>query len=366
MKDEELLYTIALSMVPQVGPITAKELIKCIGSAEEVMKSTEKTLLRVAGVGRHISVQIRTNHNLQRAEQELNFIRKHNIKAITYLEAEYPVRLKRCADAPLILYAKGISTLESRYVIAMVGSRLATSYGKGICREFIQDLVELNPIIVSGLAYGIDITAHKEALVAGLETIAVVGHGLDCIYPSTHRSVAKEIMQQGALVSEFYSEIKPDRENFPARNRIIAGMSDAVIVVEAREQGGALITAEMASQYNRDVFAFPGRINDLQSKGCLSLIKNNTAQLISSAKEFKELMNWNTMERKSIQKSLFIDLNEEERKIIELLITFNKNMHLDSLMQQLNWRNSKLNEVLLQLEIKGLVKCLPGKLYGLC
>ncbi len=366
MMDEELVYIIALSMVPQVGPITAKELIKSIGSAEEVIKSNERTLLRVAGVGQHISKQIRSKNYLQRAEQEFNFIQKNNIRAITYLDAEYPIRLKQCVDSPLILYIKGNSNLENRYVISIVGSRMATEYGKGICRDFIQGIKELNPIVVSGLAYGIDITAHKESLTAGLDTIAVVGHGLDRIYPFTHRSVAQEIIQQGALVSEFFSEVKPDRENFPARNRIIAGMSDAVIVVEAREQGGALITAEIANHYNRDVFAFPGRIHDLQSKGCLSLIKNNLAQLISSSDEFRAQMGWNYSEKKAIQKSLFIDLNEEERKIIEMLITSNKDIHLDHLMQQLNWRNSKLNEVLLHLEIKGLVKCLPGKSYCLC
>jgi len=361
-----MLYTIALSMVPQVGPVTARELIRVLGSAETVLKSTERTLQKVNGVGPALASKIKASKFLIRAEEELNFIEKHKIRAISFQDNDYPVRLKRCSDSPIVIYAKGSSILENRHVIAMVGSRLATDYGKGICREFIQDLIPYNPIIVSGLAYGIDITSHKEALRAGLETLAVVGHGLDRMYPSSHRGIALDIIKQGALITEFCSGVKPDRENFPARNRIIAGLSDAVIVVEAREQGGALITAEIANSYNRDVFAFPGRTYDPQSKGCLNLIRNNTAQIISSADEFIQNIGWGESKSASLQRKMFIDLNEDENKLIQYLILENKNVHFDQLMQHLEWKHSKLATVILQLEINGLLKSLPGSMYRLC
>jgi len=364
--EQEMLYTIALSMVPQVGPVTARALIKTLGSAETVLKSTERTLQKVNGVGPGLASKIKASQFLKRAEIEIEFIQKHHIKAISFQDNDYPIRLKRCADSPIVIYCKGSSNLENRHVIAMIGSRLATDYGKGICKEFIQDLIPHNPIIVSGLAYGIDITSHKEALRAGLETLAVVGHGLDQMYPSSHRGVAMEIMQQGALISEFYSGIKPDRENFPARNRIIAGLSDAVIVIEAREQGGALITADIANSYNRDVFAFPGRTYDAQSKGCIHLIRNNIAQIISSAEDFVQSLGWGEIQQANVQRKLFIDLNEDENKLIQFLILENKKVHFDQILYHLNWKHSKLAAVLLQLEISGLVKSLPGSLYRLC
>lgn len=364
--EQEMIYTIALSMVPQVGPVTAKELIKSIGSAEEVLKSSERILQKVPGVGPHLSNQLKTKNFLERAEQEMRFLEKHKIRALSFQDNDYPIRLKRCNDSPIVIYAKGNSNLENRHVIAMVGSRLATDYGKGICREFIQDLRAFNPIIVSGLAYGIDINSHKEALRAGLETLAVVGHGLDRMYPSSHRGIALEIINHGALISEFYSGVKPDRENFPARNRIIAGLSDAVIVVEAREQGGALITADIANSYNRDVFAFPGRINDTQSKGCINLIRNNVAQIVSSAEEFIQNVGWGDAQQLSIQKKMFIELNEVENELVQYLISENSKVHFDQILNHLNWRHSKLSSTLLQLEISGLVKSMPGSMYRLC
>lgn len=364
--EEDLLYTIALSMVHQVGPKTAKELIKTIGSAELVLKSKARTLLQVNGVGPSVAESLRKSEVLERAEQELNFINKHNIRAIIYTDADYPFRLKRCADGPLVIYVKGNSNLENRKVIALVGSRLATEYGKGICKEFIQEIKNYNPIIVSGLAYGIDIAAHKEALNAGLETFAVVGHGLDKLYPSSHRSIALEIINQGALISEFYSGIKPDRENFPARNRIIAGLSDAVVVVEARDQGGALITADIANSYNRDVFAFPGRINDAQSAGCNSLIKNNIAQMLCSASEFIANLGWGEAQQNAIQKKLFTEISDDEKEIVQYLISENNRAHFDKILNHLNWKHSKLVTVLLQLEINGLVKSMPGSMCILC
>jgi DNA processing protein len=364
--EKEIVSLIRLSMTPHVGPVTAKELIKYIGSAEEVLKSSETKLMRVAGVGPNIAREIFQNNLQERAVQEVRFIEKHGIDLYAFNSIHYPMRLKRCADSPVLLYAKGNASLESKHVIAMVGSRMATDYGRGICAEFIQEIKAYNPIIISGLAYGIDICAHKEALKAGLQTIAVVGHGLDRIYPSSHRQIAMDIIEQGALISEFHSEVKPDRENFPARNRIIAGMSDAVVVVEAREQGGALITAEMANSYNRDVFAFPGRVHDTQSKGCINLIRTNIAQVICNGREMIEAMAWDEISNVNIQRKLFINLNEEENSIVQYLIRQNMHTHFDDLLNYFEWKSSKLASVLLQLEFSGVIKSLPGKMYRLC
>lgn len=364
--DTELLSLIALSMTPHVGPVTAKELIKTIGTASEVLSSSDTKLMRVAGVGQTIVKEIKQNNFIARAEQELAFIQKHNINLVAFNTNEYPNRLRRCADSPVLLYSKGNSPLESKHMVAIVGSRMATDYGRGLCREFIQEIKAFDPIIVSGLAYGIDICAHKEALNAGLKTIAVVGHGLDRIYPQTHRPIAMDIINQGALLTEFHSEIKPDRENFPARNRIIAGMCDAVVVIEAREQGGALITAEMASSYNRDVFAFPGRVYDSQSRGCINLIKNNIAQVICSGNEMIEALAWDDYAHANIQRKMFINLSEEENSIVQHLIRQNMHTHFDDLLNYFEWKNSKLASILLQLELSGVIKALPGKMYRLC
>lgn len=364
--EKELLSLIALSMTPHVGPVTAKELIKNIGSAKEVLLSSESKLMRVAGVGPSIAREIKQNNLLSRAEQELKFIEKHHIDVYAFYEEMYPNRLKRCSDAPVLLYSKGNAKFDMKHAIAMVGSRLATDYGRGICKEFIQEIKAYNPIIISGLAYGIDICAHKEALYAGLQTIAVVGHGLDRIYPDSHRQIAMDIIEQGALITEFHSGVKPDRENFPARNRIIAGLSDAVIVVEAREQGGALITAEMANSYNRDVFAFPGRIHDLQSKGCNNLIKNNIAQVLCNGRELIEALSWDEVTPANIQRKMFINLTEEENSIVQFLIRQNMHTHFDDLLNYFEWKSSKMASILLQLEFSGIVKALPGKMYRLC
>lgn len=364
--DTELLSLIALSMTPHVGPVTAKELIKNLGSAKEVLQSSDTKLMRVAGVGQTIVKEIKQNNFLARAEQELAFIQKHQINLFPFNSMDYPNRLRRCTDSPVLLYTKGNAPLETKHMIAMVGSRMATDYGRGLCREFIQEIKPFDPIIVSGLAYGIDICAHKEALNAGLKTIAVVGHGLDRIYPATHRPIAMDILQQGALVTEFHSEVKPDRENFPARNRIIAGLCDAVVVVEAREQGGALITAEMASSYNRDVFAFPGRVNDSQSRGCINLIKNNIAQILCSGNELVQALAWDDYAQANVQRKMFIHLSEEENSIVQHLIRQNMHTHFDDLLNHFEWKNSKLASLLLQLELSGVIKALPGKMYRLC
>ncbi len=363
---EEKVYEIALSMVPGLGPVGLKDLLSAFGSAKKVLESNAKKLQTVNGIGPLTAEKIKSSNFLEQAEAEIKFCDTHKINILSYFNDEhYPRNLKNCYDAPVILYHKGNVFTERRLLIAMVGTRAATEYGKQLCVELIQVLKQYNPVIISGLAYGIDVQAHKEALRAGLDTIAIVGHGLDSIYPKVHYDIAKEIVNQGAIITEFTKGVKPDRENFPARNRIIAGMCDVIIVVEAREQGGALITAELANSYQRDVFTFPGRIYDKQSKGCHYLLKQNIASILTEPADIIELLNLNIEKKPAIQKTLFVDLNVDERALVEHLIYHNSEQSLDDLMIHLQWPISKLSSVLLNLELNGLIKALPGKSYKL-
>lgn len=363
---EDKVYEIALSMVPGLGPVGLKDLLKAFGSAKSVLNSNVRKLQTVNGIGPLTAEKIKSSNFLEQAEKEIHFCEQHKINILSYFnDHHYPKNLKNCYDAPVILYHRGNVFTENRLLIAMVGTRAATDYGKHLCKEVIRVLKEFNPVIISGLAYGIDVQAHKEALKAGLDTIAIVGHGLDSIYPKTHYDIARNIVNQGAIITEFTKGVKPDRENFPARNRIIAGMCDVLIVVEAREQGGALITAELANSYQRDVFTFPGRIYDKQSQGCNYLIKQNIASIIIEPEEIVQLLNLDINKKANVQKQLILDLNDEERMLVNQIIKSNNEANLDDLMFQLNWPISKLSTVLLNLEINGLIKALPGKSYKL-
>lgn len=363
---EDKVYEIALSMVPGLGPVGLKDLLAAFGSAQKVLDANVRKLQSVNGIGPLTAEKIKSSNFIEQAEREIEFCKNHKINILSYFnDNRYPKNLKNCYDAPVILYHRGNVFTERRLLIAMVGTRAATDYGKHLCKELIRVLKDHNPIIVSGLAYGIDVQAHKEALKAGLDTIAIVGHGLDSIYPKTHYDIAKDIVNQGAIITEFTKGVKPDRENFPARNRIIAGMCDVLIVVEAREQGGALITAELANSYQRDVFTFPGRIYDKQSKGCHYLLKQNIASILTEPEDIIQLLNLDIVQKSSVQKQLFIDLNDDERTLVEHIIHRNSEVSLDDLMIQLRWPISKLSMVLLNLEINGLIKALPGKSYKL-
>lgn len=363
---EDKVYEIALSMVPGLGPVGLKDLLAAFGSAKKVLDANVRKLQSVNGIGPLTAEKIRSSNFIEQAEKEIEFCENHKINILSYFnDSRYPKNLKNCYDAPVILYHRGNVFTEQRLLIAMVGTRAATDYGKHLCKELIRVLKDYNPVIISGLAYGIDVQAHKEALKAGLDTIAIVGHGLDSIYPKTHYDVAKEIVNQGAIITEFTKGVKPDRENFPARNRIIAGMCDVLIVVEAREEGGALITAELANSYQRDVFTFPGRIYDKQSKGCHYLLKQNIASILTEPEDIVQLLNLDIKQKTSIQKQLFLDLNEDERLLVDQIIHRDNEVSLDDLMIQLRWPISKLSTVLLNLEINGMIKALPGKSYKL-
>jgi DNA processing protein len=363
---EDIVYEIALSMVPGLGPVGQKDLISSFGTAKKVLAANANMLQRVHGIGKLTAEKITSSNFLKEAQNEIDFCEKHKINILSFFQDDrYPKTLLNCYDAPIILYHRGNVFTEKRLLIAMVGTRAATDYGKHLCAELMQVLKEFNPIIVSGLAYGIDVQSHKEALKAGLDTIAVVGNGLDTIYPKVHYDIAKDIVNQGAIITEFTKGVKPDRENFPARNRIIAGMCDVLVVVEAREEGGALITAELANSYQKDVFAFPGRIYDKQSRGCNYLLRQNLATILTEPYEIVQMLNLELKKTKQIQPSLFNELNDDEKILIQCLIENSSELGLDDLMLKLNWPMSKLSMVLLNLELGGHIKSLPGKSYKL-
>lgn len=368
MNDNDLTYKIGISLIPGIGPITAKKLIAYSGSLKGVFMQSQKNLKKIPGIGEQLSKNISDKSILDKAEKEKEFINEFNIKSFFYLDKTYPEKLKQCEDAPVMLFQKGNGNLNSPKTISIVGTRNATQSGKEICDSFIDDLSRKHPetLIVSGLAYGIDITAHKAALRNGLETAAVLGHGLKTLYPSAHRSIARKIIEQGALITDFLSEESPERNNFVKRNRIIAGLADATIVVESGRKGGALITADIANSYNRDVFAFPGRISDPYSKGCNRLIISHKAALIESVEDLEYIMGWKTNKNKpsEIQKELFSELEEDEKTIVDLLSQHGE-LTLDQITIHVNSPVSKVSSLLLSLEFKGLVKSLPGKLYKL-
>ena len=363
---DDLIYKIALTLIPGVGSVNGKSLVAYCGGVRAVFLEKKRALLKIPGIGEQ-TVNAITNHNVfDRAEEEIRFIRHKNITPLFYLEKDYPVRLKQCHDSPLMLYYKGTADLNVPKVVAMVGTRNATEYGRDMCRKIIEGLVEQNVLLISGLAYGIDTWSHKAALENKLETIGVLGHGLDRVYPYANRTLAEKMLESGGLLSEYMSNTLPDRENFPMRNRIIAGMSDAVIVVEAAETGGALITAEIANSYNRDVFAIPGRIGDLHSEGCNKLIKINKAALLQSAKDIIYLMNWNDVKgnKKSMQRQLFVNLSSDEELIVETLKE-KGDLDIDTLLIETAMMPAKAASVLLNMEFEGIIRCLPGKVYRL-
>lgn len=365
---EKLKFRIGITLINGVGNNLAKNLIAYLGSEEAVFKETPKALSKIPGIGSSLAKEI-INHKeaLVRAEKEIEFILKNKIQYLYYADKNYPFRLKECPDAPLILFTKTARNLNDGKFVSVVGTRNATAYGKEICNHFIQTLAAVpNLAVVSGLAYGIDICAHKAALDNHLPTLGVIAHGLDKIYPPTHRSVAVRMLDKGGLVTEYLSNTNPDRPNFVQRNRIIAGLSDAVVVVESGIKGGALITAGLANDYNRDVFTFPGRIHDEWSKGCNKLIQQNRAALIHSADDFTRLMGWEdtlSPQKQIVQTELFVNLSDEEMQIFTVIRKHPDGIHVNELSILSAMPYSKLTALLLQMEFKGLVKCLPGNVY---
>ncbi len=368
MNKEALRSLIALTFIPNIGPILSKNLVSYCGSIENVFKSNKARLEKVPGIGETLATAILEHTAFERADKELEFMEKNNVKAITFFDEEYPRRFKMIDSCPMVLYSQGIISLNIPKVIAIVGTRKITSYGKELCNKLIEDLAERGVLVVSGMAYGIDICAHNAAVKNNLQTVGILAHGLDRLYPLIHKPTAMKMMENGGLITDYPSGTNPDRENFVQRNRIIAGLSDAVIIVESAEKGGSLLTATFASNYNRDVFAFPGRVNDIYSKGCHYIIKRNLATMIESADDLIYNMDWNedAKPKKSKQSALsFVDLTDEQKILFDILGKYDEGLDIDSITIEANIPGGKVSGILLQMEFAGIIKSLPGKIFQL-
>lgn len=361
---EKRICEIALSLLSGIGPVKAKTLVSHVGSVEGIFKEKEKSLGLIPGIGTSIVKSLNRKECLERAEKELAFIEKYKLGFYYYQDENYPAKLKFCEDGPIVLFTKGNVNFKKKNV-AIVGTRKATTYGKTITRELIAQLADQDIQIVSGLAYGIDIEAHKAALANNVPTLAVLGHGLDLIYPAAHKSTAKLMLENGGLVTEFLSNSAGDTSNFVKRNRIVAGLCDATVVIESAISGGSLITANMANDYNRDVFAFPGNVDQEYSKGCNSLIQHDKAHLITNASDLIKIMGWRQSEKSEpVQTQLFAELNDEEDKIVGVLRERGE-VDIDNLSFASQMTSGILSMHLFNLELKGLVRVAPGKKYSL-
>lgn len=373
MTEQETLYAIALSFVPRLNLLSRKMLFEKMGSATEIYEQRQhlKEIIPHANESTLEALAMMDIH-LKRAEEELAFAQAGHIQCIGYNDEAYPARLRECPDAPLLLYYRGTASLNAQHIISIVGTRQITPYGKDLCREFAKELKQLCPdaLVVSGLAYGVDIHSHRATLEQGMETVGVLAHGLDQIYPRMHRDTAVQMVQHGGLLTEFPSRSTAEKLHFVQRNRIVAGMADATIVVESAKKGGSLITAEISEDYGRDVFAFPGRVGDTYSEGCNLLIKSNRAGLITSAEDFVKAMGWETecnlrkQVSEGLQQELFPDLTDEEQRIVKALSgTESKQINILSVETALPI--SKLTSLLFGLEMKGVVRLLSGGCYRL-
>jgi len=364
----ETLYKVAFSFLNGLGSINARKVIAYSGGVEAFFKTSKNELLKVPGIGKIIIQKLDRDSALRSAEEELKFIDENNIRVIFYLDESYPQRLLNCPDSPTTLYYKGNVDFNASRVLSVVGTRNATGYGRDNCEKVIKILASHSEktTIVSGLAYGIDICAHKAAMKYKLPTVAVVGHGFHLMYPAQHRKYADEIIHSGGILTEFTSKSVIDPRHFVRRNRIVAGMSDATLVMESARKGGSLTTAEIANSYNRDVFAFPGRAGDTYSQGCNHLIKTNQAHLIESVADIEYILGWenSVLKTDAVQSKMFLELSDEEELIIGLLSEEGK-IGIDMLSVKLNLPMSKVSSLLLKMEFDGLVRALPGKIYSL-
>lgn len=366
MSDERLSF-LALHFIPGIGDRLVKQLVSYCGSAEKIFKTPKGKLLKIPGIGPVAAESIKNGAPFHEAEKELRKAEKEETEILFYTDKKYPSRLKQIEDAPSLLYFKGNINLNHPKMVAIVGTRQATEYGKEMVNKIIEELTPHKAVIISGLAYGIDIQAHKQALKNNLSTLGVMGSGMDVIYPAVHKETAKKMISNGGLLTENRFGTKPDAHNFPARNRIIAGMCDALIVVEAAEKGGALITAEIANSYSKDVFAIPGSLGLTYSEGCNKLIRNNKASLFTSVKDIEYILNWSSANVEGERERPFdLDsLDEGERTIVTLLQEKKTPMMIDDIAHQTDLPPGFLASLLLALEFKEIVKSFPGKMFGL-
>lgn len=371
----DILYRVALTLIPNIGPVQAKLLLQCC-EPEEIFHAKKRFLEKIEGIGPVKAQAIRDFNNFSRAEKEIRFMEKYRITPLFLTDEDYPKRLLNCYDSPTLLYYKGTANLNAARIINIIGTRNNTDYARQLIEKLVKELAANKVTIMSGLAFGVDALAHKAALKNGLPTIGVLAHGLDKMYPPEHAPLAKDmIAHQGGLLTEFKSGTKPDKHHFPSRNRVVAGCCDATIVIETDRKGGSMITAELANGYNRDVFAFPGRISDTKSSGCNYLISTNKAQLLQSAEDLLQLMGWEDewetdpgqgkkKGRSKIQKELFIELTKEEKAIIAILQE-HEAVHIDELNFKSGISNGAVAAAILRLELENVIVSLPGKIYRL-
>jgi DNA processing protein len=360
------LHQIALTYVKNVGPAIAKSMVSYFGSVERIFTVPKAKLLEIPGITANRLTQLGLPEAMQKAEMELKFIEKNNIEVLFYTDPRYPKRLKNCADSPILLYGKGNMELNNRRVISIVGTRNATEYGRHLCRQLVEELQPYNVLIVSGLALGIDVCAHKECVKLDVPTVGVLAHGLDMLYPGQNKATAEKMLENGGLLTEYPSCTNPDRQHFPERNRIVAGMADATVVIEAGLKGGALITAEIANSYNRDVYTFPGRVGDEFSEGCNFLLRHNKASMLVNPADLAYSLGWEKDEGAVVgqqQIALPIDLSNEEQMIFETIREHKQPLAIDDLTIKTNLPMSRLAMNLLNMEMQGYIRSLPGKTY---
>lgn len=363
MTENSLLFALALQNVSKIGDITAKKLIHHCGSAEAVLKEKKNNLLKIDGIGSIVISDLFNKHHLLEAEQELHFIKANNIVCHYFMDDSYPERLRHCIDGPIVLFQSGNITLKEQHIISIVGTRKITTHGIAQCEKLVEELSPYNPIIVSGFAYGTDITAQKAALKNNLQTIGCLAHGMNQIYPKVHKKYMVDIERHGGFFTDFWSTDEFDRNNFLKRNRIIAGLSEATIIIESAEKGGSLVTADIANSYNREVFAVPGRSTDSQSVGCNNLIKVQRAHLLSNPADVPYILNWNLEnEKKPIQKKLFVELDVDEKVIFNFLKEQGKEL-LDVIALKCDMPTFRVASLLLNMELKGVIRPLPGKQF---
>lgn len=364
LTDKELRYMLALQRVPNLGDTSAKKLLHHVGSAEGIFNEKKSNLLKIDGIGGFKLKSLDNKQWLEDADAELRFIKDNEIDVTYFKDKKYPERLKHCLDGPILFFQVGNIDLEGKKMISIVGTRKVTSYGVHFCEKLIEELAHFNPVIVSGFAYGVDITAHKAAIDNNLQTIGCFAHGLNQVYPKVHKKHVAQVEANGGFISEFWSTDAFDRSNFLKRNRIIAGMSEATIVIESADKGGSLVTADIANSYSREVFAVPGRAFDTQSQGCNALIKSNQAHLITGAEDIIFHLGWQETEKKPQQTSLFVELTTEEKTVFNYLKDKEKEL-LDIIAIECQIPTFKAATILLNMELKGVVRPLPGKLFQL-
>ena len=365
MEEEKLLAILRLQRSKAVGDILAKKLIVQVGDVAQIFKKKKTTLGKINVIGDHVLRHLFDTSNILKATQELHYIQKNKLQYSYFLQADYPRNLLHCIDAPILIFKDGSIDISNDKIISIVGTRNMSSYGRDFCNQLLKDLSIYNPVIVSGFAYGVDICAHKAAIKNNLQTVAVLAHGFEHTYPKIHKKYIHQVNENGGFLTEFWHDDPPQRENFLKRNRIVAGISKATIIIESAEKGGSLVTADITNSYNRDVFALPGRASDIYSKGCNDLIKNNKAAVLTNASDIVKMLNWDLQEKPILtQKQLFFDLNEKEQKVYDLL-HLKGQQDIDAISFASNIPVFQLSPLLLQLEMKGVLKPLPGKLFEL-